>query len=61
MRGKAGSKYHLLVGAAGLPLNVLVSGANRRVGGVRSGQCTPLFGRTLTEFRLARDQSSPPR
>jgi transposase len=28
-RGKAGSKYHLLVDAAGLPLNVLVSGANR--------------------------------
>nr|WP_245785028.1 IS5 family transposase [Geodermatophilus amargosae] len=28
-RGKAGSKYHLLVDAGGLPLNVLVSGANR--------------------------------
>jgi transposase len=28
-RGKAGSKYHLLVDAAGLPLNVLVSAANR--------------------------------
>ncbi|WP_091216539.1 IS5 family transposase [Geodermatophilus siccatus] len=28
-RGKAGSKYHLLVDAHGLPLNVLVSGANR--------------------------------
>ena len=28
-RGKAGSKYHLLVDATGLPLNVLVSGANR--------------------------------
>ena len=28
-RGKAGSTYHLLVDAAGLPLNVLVSGANR--------------------------------
>src|SRR3712207_262356 len=29
-RGKAGSQYHLLVDAHGLPLNVLVSGANRR-------------------------------
>ncbi|MGY1762412.1 IS5 family transposase [Geodermatophilus sp. SYSU D00779] len=28
-RGKAGSKYHLLVDAHGLPLNVAVSGANR--------------------------------
>ena len=28
-RGKAGSNYHLLVDAAGLPLDVLVSGANR--------------------------------
>ncbi|WP_089403300.1 IS5 family transposase [Geodermatophilus saharensis] len=28
-RGMAGSKYHLLVDAHGLPLNVLVSGANR--------------------------------
>ena len=28
-RGKAGSKYHLLVDAHGLPLNVLVSAANR--------------------------------
>jgi hypothetical protein len=28
-RGKAGSKYHLLVDARGLPLNVLVSAANR--------------------------------
>ncbi len=28
-RGKGGSKYHLLVDAAGLPLNVLVSAANR--------------------------------
>ncbi len=28
-RGKAGSEYHLLVDAAGLPLSVLVSGANR--------------------------------
>ncbi|MGY1732958.1 IS5 family transposase [Geodermatophilus sp. SYSU D01045] len=28
-RGKAGSKCHLLVDAAGLPLNVLVSAANR--------------------------------
>ena len=28
-RGKAGSKYHLLVDAHGVPLNVLVSGANR--------------------------------
>src|SRR3712207_1890672 len=28
-RGKAGSKYHLLVDATGLPLNVLVSAANR--------------------------------
>src|SRR3712207_9332762 len=28
-RGKAGSKYYLLVDAHGLPLNVLVSAANR--------------------------------
>ena len=28
-RGKAGSKYHLLVDATGLPLNVLVPAANR--------------------------------
>ena len=28
-RGKAGTKYHLLVDAHGLPLNVLVSAANR--------------------------------
>jgi transposase len=28
-RGKRGTKYHLLVDAAGLPLNVAVSGANR--------------------------------
>src|SRR3712207_2829390 len=28
-RGKAGSKYHLLVDANGLPLNIAVSGANR--------------------------------
>jgi transposase len=28
-RGKRGSKYHLLVDAAGLPLNIAVSGANR--------------------------------
>ena len=28
-RGKAGSKYHMLVDAHGLPLNVLVSAANR--------------------------------
>jgi hypothetical protein len=44
--------------AGGVDEQVVLGAAFAPVGGVRTGQCTPLLARTLTESRLARDQSS---
>jgi hypothetical protein len=47
--------------ARGVDEQVVLGAAFAPVGGVRAGQCTPLFARTLTLSRLARDQSRSPR
>jgi hypothetical protein len=44
----------------GVDEQVVLGAALGPVGGVRAGQRTPLFARTLTESRAARDQSSCP-